>query len=70
MVEETHMSEHRTKHDPIGAFLTLAVICLLAAYGFGKMNDGGLATGAVPALLLFGIGSYVILALGSDDEDA
>jgi len=64
------MSEHKTKHDPIGAFITLAVICLLAAYGFGKMNDGGLVTGAVPGILLFAIGTYVILALGSDDESA
>ena len=64
------MSEHRTKHDPIGAFITLAVICLLSAFGFGKMNDGGLATGAVPGILLFAIGTYVILALGSDDDSA
>jgi len=66
------MSEHVTqhKHDPIGAFIVLAIICLLAAYGFGKMNDGGLDVGAVPGILLFGIGTYVILALGSDDDDA
>ena len=64
------MSEHVTKGHPIGAFIVLAVTCLLAAAGFGLMNGGGPQTGAVPALLLFGFGTYVLLALGSDDDDA
>ena len=64
------MSEHATKGHPVGAFILLAIICLLAAWGFGLMNGGDFRLGAAGAALLFLFGTYVIVALGPDGDDA
>lgn len=64
------MSEFVTKGHTVAALIVLAVVAVLLAYGFGVMNSGGLLTGAVPGLLLFGIGAFVVLVLGPDADDA
>ncbi len=60
------MSELVTKGSTVAAFIVLVVICALVALGIGIMNSGGIQTGAVPGVLLFAFGAYVILGLGPD----
>lgn len=62
------MSEHVTKGHPIPALILLLVICVLTAFGIGVMNDGNTLGAAVPALIIFAFGTYVILVLGPDDD--
>lgn len=64
------MSEVVAKGHRIAALIVLAVIAVLAAYGFGVMNSGGLLTGAIPGLLLFGFGAFAVLVLGPGADDA
>lgn len=64
------MSEFVTKGHTVAALIFLAVLAALVAYGFGVMNSGGLLTGAVPGLLLFGFGAFVVLVLGPGADDA
>ncbi|MHB1067388.1 MAG: hypothetical protein ACYC2Z_08185 [Candidatus Nanopelagicales bacterium] len=64
------MSEHAAKGHPVGAFILLAVICLLAAWGLGLMNGGDIRLGAGGAALLFLFGAYAIVGLGPDGDDA
>ena len=64
------MSEHVTKGHTVAALIVLIVIGVLLAWGFGIMNGGDLRTGAVPGLLLIGFGTFVVLALGPDGDDA
>lgn len=62
------MSEHSTKGHGIAAFIMLAIISVLAAWGFGLMNSGDLRTGAAVGVLLFLFGTYVLVSLAPGDD--
>lgn len=64
------MSEHVTKGHPVAALIVLVVLGVLTALGIGVMNNGAVASAAVPGLLLIGLGAFAILALGPDADDA